>query len=81
MICAQPSGARLGLVGSQTVSRQWNLIGSESSEGHPRRLGWMGFREGFLVEVTSELSQEQLHDSGSENPLKFCALSIYFASL
>lgn len=72
-------------LGSQTVNRQlqWSLNGGESSERHPGRRGWMGIREGFLEEVTPELSQEHLQprDSESESLLAFCALSVYFASL
>lgn len=50
-----PTFRSTGWQGSQLVSGQlpWILI---RGEGHPRRLGWMGFREGFLEEVTPDLS-------------------------
>ena len=56
-----------GWWGSQLVDGKlpWILI---RGEGHPRRLGWMGFREGFLEEVTPDLSQEHLHKAESKFP-------------
>lgn len=51
----RPTFRSIGWRGSQLVNGQlpWILI---RGEGHPRRLGWMGFREGFLEEVTPDLS-------------------------